>query len=97
MLLRKDVSRIGVAVTPTMVAHWSHIEDCDGRYYIVLNVLFPGIGDWVVWSELEAMVSHPKVLNVMQIPNYNVLFQYMDNLISAMCNGEFTTPPSNRR
>ena len=53
------------------------------------RVMFPGIGDWVVWSELEAMVSHPKVLNVMQIPNYNVLFQYMDNLISAMCNGEF--------
>ena len=45
----------------------------------------------MVWSELEAMVSHPKVLNVMQIPNYNVLFQYMDNLISAMCNGEFIT------
>ena len=77
-------------MTLAMVANWSHIENCDCHYYIVMNVMFPGIGDWVVWSELEAMVSHPKVLNVMQIPNYNVLFQYMDNLISAMCNGEFT-------
>ena len=73
-----------------MVTHWCHIKDCDDQHGILTNELLSGIGDWVVWSELEAMVSHPKTLNVMQIPNYNVLFQYMDNLISAMCNGEFT-------
>ncbi len=54
-----------------------------------IDIIAIGIGDWVVWNELEAMVSFPKTRNTMHIPNYNVLFRFTDMAISAMCNGEF--------
>ena len=54
-----------------------------------IDIIAIGIGDWVVWNELEAMVSFPKTRNTMHIPNYNVLFRFTDMAISAMCNGKF--------